>query len=182
MDLSTVRTKLYGGEYQTKEDFAADIRLMFDNCYKYNGEGSEVAAMGKALQDVFEEGFAKITDENTDGLHIDGRSMDAVVQSIVKEHQRISAVVNKANEDMQKLNVTINTVLGLINNPADQSLAKSIKKGLIELDFTSNTLILGQIDVHNSNALPGFDDHVGRKPKLAQKTKRKTQSRCPSIY
>ncbi|XP_063000876.1 bromodomain-containing protein 3 isoform X2 [Elgaria multicarinata webbii] len=63
MDLSTVKKKMDGREYQDAQGFAADIRLMFSNCYKYNPPDHEVVAMARKLQDVFEMRFAKMPDE-----------------------------------------------------------------------------------------------------------------------
>ncbi len=37
-------------EYQDAQNFAADVRLMFSNCYKYNPPDHEVVAMAKKLQ------------------------------------------------------------------------------------------------------------------------------------
>ncbi|XP_036384427.1 bromodomain-containing protein 3b isoform X8 [Megalops cyprinoides] len=63
MDLSTVKKKMDGREYQDAQGFAADVRLMFSNCYKYNPPDHEVVAMARKLQDVFEMRFAKMPDE-----------------------------------------------------------------------------------------------------------------------
>ncbi|XP_036757322.2 bromodomain-containing protein 3 isoform X2 [Manis pentadactyla] len=63
MDLSTVKKKMDGREYPDAQGFAADIRLMFSNCYKYNPPDHEVVAMARKLQDVFEMRFAKMPDE-----------------------------------------------------------------------------------------------------------------------
>ncbi|XP_074871285.1 bromodomain-containing protein 3 isoform X1 [Carettochelys insculpta] len=63
MDLSTVKKKMDSREYQDAQGFAADIRLMFSNCYKYNPPDHEVVAMARRLQDVFEMRFAKMPDE-----------------------------------------------------------------------------------------------------------------------
>ncbi|XP_027326385.1 bromodomain-containing protein 3 isoform X3 [Anas acuta] len=63
MDLSTVKKKMDSREYQDAQGFAADIRLMFSNCYKYNPPDHEVVAMARKLQDVFEMRFAKMPDE-----------------------------------------------------------------------------------------------------------------------
>ncbi|XP_072918766.1 bromodomain-containing protein 3-like [Hemitrygon akajei] len=60
MDLSAVKRKLGNQEYKDREEFAADMRLMFLNCYKYNPPDHEVVAMARKLQDVFEMLFAKV--------------------------------------------------------------------------------------------------------------------------
>ena len=42
--------KLEGREYIGAEEFAADMRLMFTNCYKYNPPEHDVVKMGRRLQ------------------------------------------------------------------------------------------------------------------------------------
>lgn len=55
MDLSTIEKKLNEGDYTTPEEFEADIRLMFNNCYTYNPPALPVHNMGKQLEKVFDE-------------------------------------------------------------------------------------------------------------------------------
>lgn len=63
MDMSTIKKKMEAREYTDALQFAADMRLMFSNCYKYNPPGHEVVSMARKLQDVFEFRFSKIPDE-----------------------------------------------------------------------------------------------------------------------
>ncbi|XP_040001745.1 bromodomain-containing protein 4-like [Xiphias gladius] len=63
MDLSTIKKKLDNKQYREAQEFAADVRLMFSNCYKYNPPDHDVVAMARKLQDVFEMRFAKMPDE-----------------------------------------------------------------------------------------------------------------------
>ncbi|TVK90589.1 Bromodomain testis-specific protein [Bagarius yarrelli] len=73
MDLGTIKKKMESREYTDAFQFAADIRLMFSNCYKYNPPNHEVVAMARKLQDVFESRFAKIPDDpkpSTTGQHL----------------------------------------------------------------------------------------------------------------
>uniref|UniRef100_A0A8D0P6P7 Bromodomain testis-specific protein n=1 Tax=Sus scrofa TaxID=9823 RepID=A0A8D0P6P7_PIG len=63
MDLGTIKGKMDNQEYKDAYEFAADVRLMFMNCYKYNPPDHEVVTMARMLQDVFEMHFAKIPDE-----------------------------------------------------------------------------------------------------------------------
>jgi hypothetical protein len=60
MDLGTVKHKMDSQEYKTADEFAADVRLIFTNCYEDNPPGDEVVAMARKLQDEFERRYAKI--------------------------------------------------------------------------------------------------------------------------
>lgn len=39
-----------GREYLDSQQFSADVRLMFSNCYKYNPPDHDVVAMARKLQ------------------------------------------------------------------------------------------------------------------------------------
>ncbi|CAL8327596.1 unnamed protein product [Boreogadus saida] len=66
MDLGSVKKKMDERKYHDTQAFAADVRLIFSNCYKYNPPDHEVVAMARKLQDVFESRFAKMPDEAVD--------------------------------------------------------------------------------------------------------------------
>ncbi|XP_072505172.1 bromodomain testis-specific protein isoform X2 [Notamacropus eugenii] len=70
MDLGTIKKKMDNQEYKDAHEFAADVRLMFMNCYKYNPPDHEVVVMARTLQDVFEMQFAKIPDEPIERMSI----------------------------------------------------------------------------------------------------------------
>lgn len=42
-----------GGEYRDTQGFAADVRLIFSNCYKYNPPHHDVVAQARKLQVCF---------------------------------------------------------------------------------------------------------------------------------
>nr|XP_020465718.1 bromodomain testis-specific protein isoform X2 [Monopterus albus] len=63
MDLSTIKKKMDQQEYANAKEFAADVRLMFSNCYKYNPPSHEVVYMARKLQDVFEARYLKVPQE-----------------------------------------------------------------------------------------------------------------------
>ncbi|XP_004518420.1 homeotic protein female sterile isoform X2 [Ceratitis capitata] len=69
MDLGTVKRKMDNREYKSAPEFAADVRLIFTNCYKYNPPDHDVVAMGRKLQDVFEMRYANIPDEPVANAH-----------------------------------------------------------------------------------------------------------------
>ncbi|KAJ1979473.1 hypothetical protein H4R34_002817 [Dimargaris verticillata] len=58
MDFGTIKKKLDAGEYHTAQEFEADTRLVFDNCYIFNPPDNPVHQMGKQLEQVFEQKWA----------------------------------------------------------------------------------------------------------------------------
>ncbi|KAM6262670.1 bromodomain testis-specific protein [Porphyrio hochstetteri] len=62
-DLGTIKKKMGNFEYRNIQEFATDVRLMFMSCYKHNSPDTEIVAMARKLQDVFEMHFARIPDE-----------------------------------------------------------------------------------------------------------------------
>ncbi|XP_033053270.1 bromodomain testis-specific protein isoform X2 [Trachypithecus francoisi] len=65
---SVVKEKMDNQEYKDAYKFAADVRLMFMNCYKYNPPDHEVVTMARMLQDVFEKHFSKIPVEPVESM------------------------------------------------------------------------------------------------------------------
>ncbi|XP_017218561.1 transcription factor GTE7 isoform X2 [Daucus carota subsp. sativus] len=63
MDLGTVKTKLGKHLYGTPADFAADVRLIFDNAMTYNPKGDDAHTMASILLDKFEELFVPAYNE-----------------------------------------------------------------------------------------------------------------------
>lgn len=59
MDLSTVERKLDSQEYDGSEDFEADIRLIFSNCYTFNPPGSPVFNFCTQLEAAFNSKWAE---------------------------------------------------------------------------------------------------------------------------
>lgn len=45
-----VQKKMDAGEYQDARAFAADVRLIFSNCYKYNPAHHDVVIKARKLQ------------------------------------------------------------------------------------------------------------------------------------
>ncbi|CAM8959825.1 unnamed protein product [Rhodiola kirilowii] len=63
MDLGTVKTKLTKNMYESPIEFAADVRLTFNNAMMYNPIGHDVHIMAKQLHAVFEGLFQPICEE-----------------------------------------------------------------------------------------------------------------------
>lgn len=54
MDLGTIRKKLDTGMYARSDQFEADVRLVFGNCYTYNPAESDVCRMAHELEAIFD--------------------------------------------------------------------------------------------------------------------------------
>lgn len=62
MDLQTMRKRMDSGHYENAKDFEADIRLIFNNCYKFNKPEDWVYQAGKRLESEFDLEWTKKDD------------------------------------------------------------------------------------------------------------------------
>lgn len=58
MDLMTIKRKMDRKDYATDEDFAADVRQIFANCYAYWKKGDPMFEAGERLERTFEDKFS----------------------------------------------------------------------------------------------------------------------------
>ncbi|KAM8971847.1 chromatin remodeling regulator CECR2 [Pelodytes ibericus] len=59
MDISRVEQRLCSGYYLTKEQFISDIKIIFRNCAKYNGQDSEYTHMAENVERSFKKAVLK---------------------------------------------------------------------------------------------------------------------------
>lgn len=59
MDISTIASKLNHGQYENAKEFESDIRLIFQNCYKFNPRSDPVFDMGEKYEGVFNSKWAE---------------------------------------------------------------------------------------------------------------------------
>ncbi|KAJ1912764.1 hypothetical protein IWQ60_009516 [Tieghemiomyces parasiticus] len=60
MDLGTVRKRLEAGDYNSAQEFEADVRLVFKNCYLFNPPDNPVHKMGRTYEAVFDAKWAHL--------------------------------------------------------------------------------------------------------------------------
>ncbi|KAL9546571.1 hypothetical protein MBANPS3_006606 [Mucor bainieri] len=65
MDLTTVDKKLNSGEYDNVEDFISDIRLVFMNCYKFNGPEAMISMLCQNVETAFEKSLRQMPPSNS---------------------------------------------------------------------------------------------------------------------
>ncbi|XP_052453410.1 chromatin remodeling regulator CECR2 isoform X1 [Carassius gibelio] len=107
MDLSTIERKLNDGEYVTKDDFVADVKLMFENCLEYNGEESEYTIMAESLERCFSRALLKhfpTEDGDTDEeFHVSSEDRDRKDKKKSKSHKQSGPEsLIRATEQVQK--------------------------------------------------------------------------------
>lgn len=60
MDLGTVEQKLRNHEYTSVNGFAADVKKIWNNAFRYNAKGSEIYKMTNEMSNAFEKMFKEI--------------------------------------------------------------------------------------------------------------------------
>ncbi|KAJ8299919.1 hypothetical protein KUTeg_021438 [Tegillarca granosa] len=122
MDLGTIRKKMDNREYKTATEFGEDVRLIFTNCYRYNPSDSDVVAMARKLQDVFEMKYARMPDEilndnDKDDSDSDESSLSEPESDDDSEHEREQKI-----KEMQEQLKTIQEQLGKLTEEHLQKL------------------------------------------------------------
>ncbi|XP_043227858.1 bromodomain adjacent to zinc finger domain protein 2B-like isoform X5 [Amphibalanus amphitrite] len=54
MDLSTIKKRINEGVYKSKDEFTADMRIIFNNCETFNEDDSPVGKAGHSMRTLFE--------------------------------------------------------------------------------------------------------------------------------
>uniref|UniRef100_A0A8D0GEN9 Bromodomain testis-specific protein n=1 Tax=Sphenodon punctatus TaxID=8508 RepID=A0A8D0GEN9_SPHPU len=101
IDLATIKKKMDNYEYKDTHEFAADVRLMFMNCYKYNSPDHEVVLMARKLQDVFELQFAKIPDEPVTSMPLSCPTI-GILKPVSSESSSEDSSDEKSSEDSEE--------------------------------------------------------------------------------
>eukprot|EP01032_Pedospumella_encystans_P000610 gene610-703_t len=60
MDLGTIKTKIEASKYNSLDEIASDVRLVWRNCMLYNRDGSEYYHLADKFGRGFEEAFAAL--------------------------------------------------------------------------------------------------------------------------
>ncbi|GFU48139.1 bromodomain adjacent to zinc finger domain protein 2B [Nephila pilipes] len=60
MDMATMKSRLEAGQYKSREDFANDARLIFDNCETFNEDESPVGQAGHSMRAFFETRWSEL--------------------------------------------------------------------------------------------------------------------------
>lgn len=93
MDLGTVKAKLSKNLYDSPLDFAADVRLTFNNAMTYNPKGHDVYILAEQLLGRFEELFRSVNGKTMGQEEIQERLYDEELPANSWNHQEREVVV-----------------------------------------------------------------------------------------
>lgn len=127
MDFSIIRKKLEGGGYRNAAEFAADVRLMFKNCHKYDGDNSSVTADAQVLQQIFEINFTEMLLRCGNGvLSVHSPCIESQLIAACKDHIQIRAELGIIDVYIERLRAEIQVIAKEMNIPSTISESKSI--------------------------------------------------------
>jgi len=126
MDLGTVKMKMEKHKYETLDDIAADIRLVWHNCMLYNRDGSEFYHLADKFARGFEEAYAalrRLEETNSD--------MDRI-PSVEQKLQLSYDIFKITNTDM-------GCVLTMIENACPSAISKRTASDEVLINFDALT-------------------------------------------
>ncbi|KAI9402534.1 hypothetical protein POPTR_001G285700v4 [Populus trichocarpa] len=104
MDLGTVKSKLTKNLYQSPRDFAADVRLTFNNAMKYNPKGHEVYMLAEQFLTRFEDFYRPIKEKVGDDFDEEENDQVQEVQASSWDHiRREPERVNQIDDDFMQV-------------------------------------------------------------------------------
>ena len=68
-DLPTIKSKVEKKGYAGFQDLDADVRLMFENAYKFNGKASEIGTYTSDLERIWDDILRMRAAENSRTIH-----------------------------------------------------------------------------------------------------------------
>lgn len=125
-DLGTVKDRLERDQYETVEEAAADVRLIWTNCMSYNQDGSEFYFLADTFARKFEEAYANIRGEDVAARDVNRiPSMD--------ERMQLSYDIFKLD------NVKLGRVLTIIEGACPAALNKRASEDEVLVNFDAMT-------------------------------------------
>lgn len=129
MDLRTMREKLDQRLYGSVDEFISDLRLMIDNCYKFNEVGSDVYNCGIELNDVVNTLLSKYEPKDIKGRIVElKKKIIAYTKEINKLLEKTDGPVPATRSYQLSERIDLgNKILGL-NKQQTENVARIIQK------------------------------------------------------
>ncbi|KAF0699909.1 Aste57867_9549 [Aphanomyces stellatus] len=162
MDMGTVRIKLNKDEYKKSEDFAKDMRLIWDNCKLYNQDGSDLWAVAHDLNKLFDERMKELKLD-------DGSTSKATSSSYVYALVLFHRLFSFPFPDIYKIS---SKDLGIVVEMLEERCPKALdKSNADELELNIDMIdakTFKEVDAFIKDCVPG-----GALPRTLKKGKRK---------
>ena len=98
MDFGTVKIKLDQGQYENAKEFDLDVRLVFQNCYKFNPPNDPIHQHGRQLESIYDSEFSKKRD------YIEANTPGSGPQSAGSSEAEDSDEENEEDEEEEEQN------------------------------------------------------------------------------
>eukprot|EP00761_Pharyngomonas_kirbyi_P008608 gb/GECH01008620.1/.p1 GENE.gb/GECH01008620.1/~~gb/GECH01008620.1/.p1 ORF type:complete len:649 (+),score=206.66 gb/GECH01008620.1/:1-1947(+) len=177
MDLGTIGKKLDGSEYENIEQFASDVRLVWNNCIAYNPPKSDVVAMAKTLQDIFEKRYKEVLEGKTQQQEPETspkkptrrkKAPEPAKPMTIEEKQELSSQIGDLSDD------DLGKVVEIIQSRAPTSYSQSGGDEEVVVDLEQlDAATLRQIEKHVKTA-------VSKKKRKTKNSGRRTKSKKQS--
>jgi len=106
MDLSQVKKNIENSKYNTINEAADDIRLIWDNCKRYNADGSDFFILAQNFSKRFEDKFSKLVKEHGNASKLSDSSLKGKVNAepTLEEKKKFAKSLYKiSKEDLGKI-------------------------------------------------------------------------------
>jgi len=177
MDFQTIGEKLNAGQYENAKDFEADVRLVFNNCYKFNPPGNPIHSCGKQYEELFDSLWREKSSWVSDNAPPSGPTSPANASDDDEEEE---ADDDDDEEDSRAAQMAlIQQQLSALSEQAQALLSggnrKSVSKGTKKAKSTKPS---STKPIKKSGSLPIRSD---KKPKVKAKTKPVTNAQKQEI-
>lgn len=171
MDLGTIKKKMDSRQYADAQAFAADVRLIFSNCYKYNHPSHEVVTKARKLQGIFEQRLAKMPEEPVDS----SSSLNLLANRSLERSDSSDEHANRLADLQEQLKSVHDQITALSETPGTKTRKKSVKDKtshlLSEENSSSDLIPMTYEEKHqlslDINRLPGLQ--LGRVVHIIQR-------------
>ncbi|KAG1446673.1 hypothetical protein G6F46_009442 [Rhizopus delemar] len=168
IDLSTIETKLNQNAYDSPHAFAADIKLMFNNCYLYNAPELPIYDVAKELEAIFDRQWEiKAKQPASVPRQIKPSKRPAVERKMKSRKKKKRESLSY--EEKKELSERINRLTGDRLNEVIQIIQSSLP----DLDKGETEIVL-DIDALDINTLKRLNDFVHNKANTVHSDEGKT--------
>jgi hypothetical protein len=192
-----LQEQLDSGNYETEEEFAEDVRLVFTNTFTYNQPGSDIVVMASTLSSLFNEKFeilkTKIEERGRDapeGMEESIKELRDSMSSVQRELERIKKTPNgraggqrgapAASEDQRPMTFEEKKKLShAINNLPSENLGMVVK--IIHERMPQLTASEEEIEIDIDALNPATLRHLERYVRSVTQRGRRRGSRTPSL-